>query len=85
MSIGHRVNFYEPYMPSLTKVEKMANANDKVENHSLSCPFCNKSFNAKGKIPMEIICPHCRTLLNVKNPWSIRRGTREKRRTKKVE
>jgi hypothetical protein len=23
--------------------------NDKVETHRLSCPFCNKNINAKGK------------------------------------
>ena len=40
--------------------------NDKVETHRLSCPLCNTSFNAKGKMAMEIICPHCTTFLNVK-------------------
>jgi phage FluMu protein Com len=60
--------------------EKM---NDKVETHCLSCPFCNKNINAKGKMPMEITCPHCRTLLNVKSPWSIHRGTRKKASVKK--
>jgi phage FluMu protein Com len=52
--------------------------NDKAETHSLSCPFCNKNFKARGKMPMEIGCPHCRTLLNVKSPWNIHRGTRRK-------
>lgn len=33
---------------------------DKVETYSLSCPFCNTSFNAKGRMPMEIACPRCR-------------------------
>ncbi len=28
----------------------MTYANDKDETHSLSCPFCNKGFNAKGKM-----------------------------------
>ena len=53
-------------------------ANDKVETHRLSCPSCSASFNAKGKMPMVIICPYCRTFLNVKSPWSIRRGARKK-------
>jgi phage FluMu protein Com len=52
---------------------------DKMEIHRLSCPFCNANFDAKGKMPMEIICPHCRTLLNVKSPWNIQRGARKKR------
>jgi hypothetical protein len=53
--------------------------NDKDETHRLSCPSYNTSLNAKGKMPMQIICPHCRTFLNVKSPWSIRRGARKKR------
>lgn len=51
---------------------------DKVETYTLSCPFCNTSFNAKGKMPIEITCPRCRTLLNAKSPWSIQRGARKR-------
>ena len=53
--------------------------NDKVETYSLSCPFCDKSFNAKGEMPMEITCPRCRTLLDVKSPWNVWRGVRRYR------
>jgi phage FluMu protein Com len=56
----------------------MTYANDIDETHSLSCRFCNKDFNARGKMPMEIICPLCSTLLNVRSPWNIRRGARIK-------
>jgi phage FluMu protein Com len=52
--------------------------NNKVETHTLACPFCNTTFSAKGKMPMEITCPRCRTLLNAKSPWSIQRGTRKR-------
>jgi hypothetical protein len=52
----------------------MTFANDIDETRSLSCRFCNKDFNARGKMPMEIICP----LLNVRSPWNIRRGARIK-------
>jgi phage FluMu protein Com len=50
---------------------------DKVETYTLSCPFCNTSFNAKGKMPIEITCPRCRTLLNAKSPWSKEKDSNE--------
>ena len=32
----------------------------------------------KERCRLVIICPYCRTFLNVKSPWSIRRGARKK-------
>ncbi len=51
----------------------MTYANDKDETHSLSCPFVTRDFT-RGKMPMKVACTHCTTILNVKSPWSIRRG-----------
>ena len=50
------------------------------QSETLSCPFCKRRFKVRGKMPMEITCPRCRTLLNVKNPWSSKRGVRKKNR-----
>jgi hypothetical protein len=38
-----------------------------VETYSLSCPFCNTSFNATGRMPMEITSPRCRYIQIIHN------------------
>jgi len=55
----------------------MTYANDKDETHRLSCPFVTRAFT-RGAMPMKVTCTNCTTILNVKSPWSIRRGARKK-------
>ena len=54
-------------------------ANDKVETHRLSCLSCSASFNAKGKMPMEIICPSLQN--TAKCEKSLANTTKNKKNT----
>jgi hypothetical protein len=63
LSIKPLLKVYESCLLLLTKDEWVKKWMIKKRVHHLSCHFCNKNINANGKMPIEITCRHCMTLL----------------------
>jgi hypothetical protein len=56
-------------------------ANDKVETHRLSCLSCSASFNAKGNMPMEIICPSLQKTAKCEKSLALGEYNKEQKKT----